>query len=206
MDVKDGLVAIAGEVLGDVQKEAEALILSAEKEAKKALQSAKAQADQEYLTLVSQGKVKAESEKQRIASLTSLEIRNQLLQVKEELVDAAFERALSQLKEYVETDKYQTYLLRLISDAAKRMDSMKMVIQVNAKDKIWLTPEILKDLSKKLKINLELSLQKADFLGGCKIQTEDAKVTYDSTFENRLQELKPALRAEVAKILFEEAI
>ena len=77
MDVKDGLVAIAGEVLGDVQKEAEALILAAEKEAKKALQAAKAQADQDYLTLIDQAKVKAEAEQRRIASLTEVEIRNQ---------------------------------------------------------------------------------------------------------------------------------
>lgn len=204
MDVKDGLVAITGVVLDDVQKEAEAIILTAEQEAKKALQSAKAQADQEYLQVVNQAKVKAETEKRRIASLTELEIRNRLLQTKEEIVDAAFECALSQLKNFVGTDKYRTYLLKLISDVSKRIGSKKLVIQVNAKDKDWLTPEILKDLSRKLKINLELSKQTAHVLGGCKIQTEDAKVTYDSTFENRLQELKPILRAEVAEILFAE--
>jgi V/A-type H+-transporting ATPase subunit E len=204
MDVKDGLVAIASEVLGDVQKEAEAIILAAEKEAKKALQSAKAQADQEYLMFVGQAKVKAELEKQRIASLTDLEIRNRLLQTKEELVEAAFERALVLLKEFVETDKYQTYLLKSISDAAIRIGTKKLVVLVNTKDKVWLTSGSLKDLSRKLKINLALYYQTTDFLGGCKIQTKDAKVTYDSTFENRLQELKPTLRAEVAKILFEE--
>ena len=44
MIVKNGISAIANDVLGDVQKEAEALILSAEKEAKATLKAAKEQA------------------------------------------------------------------------------------------------------------------------------------------------------------------
>jgi V/A-type H+-transporting ATPase subunit E len=205
MDVKNGLVAIAGEVLGDVQKEAEALILAAEEEAKKTLQMAKEQADQDYLTLVSQAKVKAEAEQRRIASLTELEIRNRLLQTKEELVDVAFERALGMLKDFVETENYYDYLLKLIEEAAKRIVSKNLIIQVNAKDKTWLTQENLKGLSKKLHLDIKLTDQTQDCIGGCKIQTIDGKVTYDSTIDNRLQELKPTLRTQVAKILFGEA-
>ena len=48
MTVKDGISAIAKEVLGDVQKEAEAIILAAENEAKATLKAAKEQADQNY--------------------------------------------------------------------------------------------------------------------------------------------------------------
>ena len=48
MTVKDGVSAIASEVLGDVQKEAEAIILAAENEAKETLRAAKEQADQNY--------------------------------------------------------------------------------------------------------------------------------------------------------------
>ncbi|MGE5574795.1 MAG: V-type ATP synthase subunit E [Ignavibacteria bacterium] len=204
MNVKDGLVAIASEVLGDAQKEAEALILKSEAEAKEVLLAAKSQAEHEYMALVGQAKVEAESEKRRLASLTELEIRNHLLQTKEELVEAAFQRAIGQLKEFVETDKYKTYLLALISGTAVSIGSKKLVLKLNAKDKVWLTHERLKNLSKKLKINFELSTQTADSLGGFIIQTEDAKVTYDSRIENLLNELKPTLRPEVATILFEE--
>jgi len=205
MDVKDGLVAIAGEVLGDVQKEAEALILVAEKEAKKALQAAKVQADHDYLTLIGQAKVKSETEQRRIASLTEVEIRNRLLHTKEELVDKAFETALGKLKDFAETPNYPDYLIRLIGGAAERIGSKNLILYVNAKDKTWLTQERLQSLSKKLNVNLKLSDQTPDCIGGCKIQTEDGKVTYDSIIDSRLQELKPTLRTEVARILFGEA-
>lgn len=202
MDVKAGLVAISGEVLGDVQKEAEAIILGAENEAKKVLQTAKEQADQEYLTIVNQAKVKAEGERRRIVSLTEVEVRNRLLQTKEELVDAAFEKSLGLLNDFVETERYHDYILELIEEAAQKIASKTIVIQVNAKDKAWLTQDNLNRLSKKLQVDLKLSDQTEDFIGGCRFQTEDGKVTYDRTIDNRLQELKLTLRMEVAKILF----
>jgi V/A-type H+-transporting ATPase subunit E len=200
--VKDGLLAIANEVLGDVEKEAQALIQDAEEEAKNSLKKAKEQADQHYQTIVNEAKVKAEAEKQKIASLAEVEMRNSLLQRKEELVDAVFERALGKLKDFVETEQYQNYLLKLIEEAAKRIGSQNLVLYVNAKDKVWLTQDNLNRLSKKLRLELALSDRTEDCIGGCRIQTADGKITNDSTIDNRLQELKPTLRTEVAKILF----
>ena len=39
-------------------------------------------------------------------------MRNRLLQTKEDLVDAAFEKALVELKNFVETEEYHDYLLK----------------------------------------------------------------------------------------------
>ena len=202
MSIKDGLSAIASEVLGDVQKEAEAIILAAENEAKETLKAAKEQADQNYQTIINQAKTKAENERRKIASVTEVEMRNRLLQTKEDLVNTAFEKALIKLEDFVTTEKYHEYLLKLIEEVAERIDQKNLVVQVNAKDKAWLTQDILNPLSKKLHCELKLSDQTEDCIGGCKIQTVDGKITYDSTIDNRLQELKPALRVEVAKILF----
>lgn len=205
MSVKDGISAIANEVVGDVQKEAEAVILAAEKEAKETLKVAKEQADQNYREIINQVKAKAEAEKRKIASVTEVEIRNRLLQTKEDLVDVAFEKALVKLKEFVKTEEYHDYLLKLIVDVAKKIGQKDLVVQVNARDSEWLTEDVLKRLSKKMHFELRLSEKTEDYVGGCIIQTADGKIIYDNTIDNRLQELKPTLRVEVAKILFKEA-
>jgi len=202
VSIKDGLLAITNEVLVDVQKEAQTIILNAENEAKETLKAAKEKANQNYQTIINQAKTKAESERRKVASVTEVEIRNRLLQTKEDLVDAAFKKALAKLKEFTSTKEYRDYLLRLIEKVAKQIDRKNLVIQVNAKDKTWLTKDILNRFSKKLHCELTLSGQTEEFIGGCKIQTEDGKITYDSTIYNRLQELKPNLRVEVARILF----
>jgi V/A-type H+-transporting ATPase subunit E len=200
------LSAIAKDVLGDVQKEAETAILVAEGEAKATLKAAKEQADHSYRAKITQAKLKAEAEKRKIVSVTEVEMRNRLLQTKEDLVDAAFEKAFSKLENFVETDDYRDYLFKIIQSAAKRIGQKDLAIQVNAKDKDWLTPDVLKSLSKKLHCELKLSEKTGNYLGGCIIQTGDGKIILDVTLDNRLQELKPVLRVELAKILFGEAV
>ena len=202
MSVKDGLSAIANEVLGDVQKEAEAIILSSQDQAKEKLKVAKQQADEKYKTIISQESAKAEGEKRKIASVTEVEMRNRLLQSKEELVDIAFSKALARIKEFAATKEYHRYLLKLIEEATKRICQKKLALQVNAKDKAWLTQDTLNRLSKRLNCELTLLDQTEDYIGGFKIQTVDGKITYDSTLDNRLGELRSVLRVEVAKILF----
>ena len=206
MTVKDGVSAIASEVLGDVQKESEAVLLAAENEAKATLRAAKEQADQDYKTIISEATAKAEAEKRKIASVTEVDMRNRLLQTKEDLVDAAFEKAVIKLKNFVKTDEYHSYLLKLIEDAGGRIGQKDLVVQVSANDQGWLTQDMLKSLSKKLHCQLTLSDKNGDYIGGCIIQTSDNKIIYDVTIDNRLQELKPTLRVEVAKTLFGEVV
>jgi V/A-type H+-transporting ATPase subunit E len=150
--------------------------------------------------------LKIDAEKRKIASVTEVEMRNRLLQTKEDLVDAAFEKALVELRNFVETDDYHDYLLKIIQNAAERIGQKDLAIRVNAKDKKWLTPDVLKRLSKKLHCELRLLEKTNDYLGGCIIQTEDEKIIFDVTLDNRLQELKPVLRVELAKTLFEEDV
>ncbi|MCW3998692.1 MAG: V-type ATP synthase subunit E [Candidatus Bathyarchaeota archaeon] len=202
MSVKTGIAAIASEVIGDVQKEAEALILAAQTEAKETLRIANDKARESYRAAVAQAKEKADVEKRKIASVAEVEARNRLLQTKEQLVDAAFEKATAALKEFAQSKNYSSYLLGLIEAVAQRMGQKKLVVQVNVKDKGWLTSDMLKTISGKIGSELELSNEKEDFIGGCKIQTSDGKIIYDATLDNKLAELTSALRVAVAKQLF----
>jgi V/A-type H+/Na+-transporting ATPase subunit E len=204
LSTKSGVVAIADEVIGDVQKEAEAIIIAAQNEAKETLRVAKEQADKTYHEILNEANKKAEGEKRKIASVTEVELRNRLLQTKENLVDEAFEKTLAKLTIFVETTEYQTYLIKVVEDVAKRMDQSVLIVEVNAKDKAFLTAELLKKVSNKLKVELILSEQTPNYIGGCKVQTQDGKIVYDATLDNRLQVLKPELRAQIAKSLFGE--
>jgi V/A-type H+/Na+-transporting ATPase subunit E len=204
VSIKDGLSAIANEVLGDVQKEAELIIVSAENQAKETLKVGKEHAVQNYQTLMNRAIAKAEGERRKIDSTTEVEMRNRLLQTKEALVDLAFDQALDKLKDFTTTEKYQSYLLKLIEDVAGKIGQKNLVLQVNGRDKGWLTQDMLNRLSKKLRCEIKLSEQTENFIGGCRIETLDGKIAYDSTIDNRLKELKPTLRVKVAKILFEK--
>jgi V/A-type H+-transporting ATPase subunit E len=204
LSAKSGVAAIADEVIGDVQKEAEAIIAEAENEAKETLRAAKEQAEKTYNAILSEATHKSEIKKRKIASVAEVELRNQLLQAKESLVDEAFTKATESLKAFVETDQYPAYLLKLLDSIAERMDQPVLVVEVNARDKTILTRNALKKISEKTKTELKLSEQNLSVMGGCRVQTEDGKIVYDATLDNRLDELKPELRAQIAKSLFGE--
>jgi vacuolar-type H+-ATPase subunit E/Vma4 len=200
--IKDGLSAIAAEVLEDVRKEAEALILEAQAEAKESLIIAKKEADETYSVEMVQATAKAEAEKRKIESLTEVEVRIHMLQTKETLVDAAFEKAFSKLNDFTKTEEYHRYLLRFIHEAVKKVGSKNLIVHVNSADKAWLKQNSLSDLSKELYVDLQLAGEAENCIGGCKIQTLDGKLVYDNTLENRLRQLKSELRLEAARILF----
>jgi len=204
LTVKNGLSAIANEVVDDVQKEAESIILKAEAEAKDILRSAKEQAIRNYDTALNQATSKADGEKRKIASVTEVDIRNRQLQAKESLVDAAFDKVVEKLIDFASSQNYQAYLIKLIEDVAKKIGEKHLVIELNTKDKAWLTHDKLIPIMKKLDTEIIISEETRDFIGGCIVQNQDGKVAYDSTIDSRLKELKPFLRVEVAKILFEK--
>ncbi|HLN44179.1 MAG TPA: V-type ATP synthase subunit E family protein [Candidatus Sulfotelmatobacter sp.] len=203
LSIKKGLSAIADEVLADIQKDVETQMATSKEEAKKILKTAREESDKNYQSIINQAKMNAEAEKRRIISLTEVETRSQLLETKQLLVNQAFNEALNKLNEFVKTDDYHQYLFDLIEKATKRIRSKKLIIHVNANDKSWLTQN-LDALCRRLRLELQLSNQIENCIGGCKIETIDGRVIYDETFDNRLEELKPELRVEVAKILFGE--
>jgi vacuolar-type H+-ATPase subunit E/Vma4 len=201
---KAGISAIATEVFGDMQKEAQAIIQKAQEEATAKLQAAKTEADMNYQSTVDAAKGRADMEAKRIASVTDMEARNRVLAAKEELVNSAFQHAQEKIGEFVKTARYRQYLLDTITRASENLGAKKLTVKVNAADRTWLAKNNLKDLTSKLGVALELSEDALGCVGGCIVQTHDGSVSFDGTIDSRLRELKPALRAEAAKILFEE--
>lgn len=202
-DIKSGLTAIAAEILKDIQSEAQGIINDSEKEAKEILKTAKQEADKVYEEAVQEANLKASNEKRRIQSLTEIEKRNRLLKLKEDLVEKAFEQAKAKLEDFVKTEDYHDFLIELIKKGVKILPSKEILIQVNSADEEWLlSHNNLKHLSKELNIQFEVAETNENFIGGCKMQTKDQKLQYDSTIENRIDTLKPILRIQIAKILF----
>lgn len=201
-DIKKGLVAIASEVLEDVRKEAEKVIRDAEREAEEILRKAKEETEKTHTHLIIEAKEKGEVERRKIKSLTEMEIRNKLLRVKESLVEAAFDKALSFLSDFVQTENYYDFLLKLITEAAEKINADMLVVYVNSKDRKWLAHGRLNGLAEKLRVKMKLADETLECLGGCIVKTSDGKTSYDNTFEKRLQLLKPVLRIKVANILF----
>ena len=168
------------------------------------LENSKELADQAYLSIIKKAEVTEQAEEKRIASLGDIEVRNKLLQTKDELVDKAIQIAIEKLESFTKTDQYYNFLQKQIERAALGMNSKKLSIQINGKDKMWLSNKKLQELSQKFGVELTITEKSPEFIGGCKIKTPDNNITYDGTIDNRIAELRLTLRSQIANMLFTE--
>lgn len=201
--IAEGLASIANEILDDVKKESEKIIRDAETKAAEILSDAKTEAESRRFSLLTNAKKKSELEQKKMQSLVQIEIRNTLLQVKENYINDVFDKVLTRLKQFVESDSYPSCLLALIEEAAKKIDSDQLVVYVNSKDHKLLKKRMFDELSKKLEKKLTLSNDPVTCIGGCVVKTTDGKLSHDNTFEKRLHVLRPTLRIKIAKMLFQ---
>ena len=199
--IKQGLTAIAKEILEDVKLDSEKIIRDAESKASKILREAKEEAENRHNQLLTETKKKSELEKKKLESLTIIEIRNRYLKVKENYIKDVFVQAFERLKIFVESENYSSWLLVAIEKAVKEFDSTQPTIYLNPKDLKLVKNENFSRLAKKLKINF--ANETLNNLGGFIIETPDGKLSHNNTFENRLESIKSDLRNEIAKILFQ---
>ncbi len=204
MSIEKGLLSIATEVLEDAEREAEKTVKEAQREAEDILRRAREEAEKTREDLLSEARDDGEKDKRRNQTSTQAEIRKELLQVKEQLVEAAFDRATTRLEELVGTEEYHDFLLRLIVESAERLNLESTVLYVNSKDREWLSGSRLEELSEKLGVKLVLAEETRRCIGGCVVASLDGRVSYDNTIENRLRRFRDDLRVKVAKILFGE--
>ncbi len=203
-NISRGLSNIAREILEDAQKEAEALLLKAGSEGKNILNEAKAEAERKYAAVMNKNQEDLEIKKQEIANSLDVETRNEMLNAREKLVEQVFAKAQDRLKEYASSDNYLNCLSELISETTRRISSDKLMVKLNKRDQQRLGEKQLQALSKKLKVELVKSDELIDSVGGVIVSTFDGRIVMNNTFESRLEMLKPVLRGNVAKMLFEE--
>ena len=199
-----GLKSIAKEILESAEKEAEAIMLRAEAQAEKILEEARKEAERRYNSIIKESKERMKTEEKQLSSLFELEAKNRLLKAKEDLIKEVYNEALNRLREYTSSEEYINCLLRLISEAGRRMPSKELEIQLNERDYSRLTENHLLSLSKKMGVKLVKSEKKINCIGGVIVASLNGKIVIDNTFENRLSSLKNMLRTRIAKILFQE--
>ncbi|GCE97525.1 v-ATPase V1 sector subunit E [Zygosaccharomyces mellis] len=155
-------------------------------------------------------KMKKASLKQQITKSTvSNKMRLKVLAAREECLNAAFDKALEDLKDIVGKEKdYKPVLMSLILEATVRLLEPKVVVRVTAKDKKLaeslpesISKEYKKQTGNELVITISEEALDKKTTGGAIITNSDGKITVDNTLESRLNMLSqsalPAIRLEL---------
>lgn len=114
----NGIEKITGQIEADVQAEIDALTADAQARAQAITAQYQAQAEAESAAILARGRAAAAQREERLGSVAQLEARKLTLAAKQEMVEAAFQKALETMQSLPE-EEYVALLARLCVQASR---------------------------------------------------------------------------------------
>lgn len=185
---------VAKKILDDAEEERGKII----KEAKKSVAKITKNIETELKHLKEETKrlVKEAQDREcrRLVGLANLELRNEALRAKREIIDTVFADAL----EHLLARKREDYLdlIKLFLERTGLKDGEIIV----SEEERYIDEEFLKAMNEKLKADFKLSKEKGSMKGGFILHKD--KLEIDCSFEALLNEKREVLEVELAKMLF----
>ena len=204
--MSSGTSKIVESIMSVAQEKADGIIQDANAEVSQINAKAEKTAEAEKTKILENGKKQSDMRYQQIISEAKMNARRAELGAKEEVIDAAFNQAIGELKEKASSgdDEYEDSLSKMIKEAADEIGGNDLILQLNEAD----TQAFKKDLSSQGSDSFELEGIKftlgepIDAIGGAVLKTANGDIEVNNTIEARLERFKSILRSEVAGILF----
>lgn len=196
-----GIDRIKSRILEDAASQARLLEEQAEAEAKGILERSMAEAADKRSKLTEKAEADGAELYRRLIAQAGLEQRKEILRTKQELIDAAFKKALERISSLPDRD-YQRLLENMIVEAAG-VEGGEVI--VSEKDAKRVDGRFLNNINKRLSGMgyggaVVLSNRYIETAGGFILKKGDMEI--NSTFEILFDTLRSELENEVVRILF----
>ena len=188
------------------QEKADGIIQDANAEVSQINANAEKTAEAEKTKILENGKKQSDMRYQQIISEAKMNARRAELGAKEDVIEAAFNQAIGELKIKASSgdEEYKDSLSKMIMEATNEIGSNDLILQLNEAD----TQKFKDDLSSQGSDSFEIEGIKftlgepIDAIGGAILKTANGDIEVNNTIEARLERFKSILRSEVAEILF----
>ena len=192
--------------MSEAQGKADVIIQNANAEVSEINAKAEKTAEAEKTKILENGKKQSDMRYQQIISEAKMNARRAELGAKEEVIEAAFNQAIGELKVKASSgdEEYEDSLSKMIKEAADEIGGNDLILQLNEAD----TQKFKDDLSSQGSDSFEIDGIKftlgepIDAIGGAVLKTANGDIEVNNTIEARLDRFKSILRSEVAEILF----
>lgn len=158
------------------------------------------EAQAEVVKIAEQQKRQAEALKRQIIGSAEMTSRNKTLEIVEENLYDAFSRALDKLADSTSSLEYNRVLKALVVEGVDIVGGNSFVVAGNSRDQ-----QLLQLIVEQVSHDRNVSIVRSDSrvsgtVGGVVVSSSDGFVTFDNTFEARLERLKPELRKQMAQL------
>ena len=202
--MSSGTSKIVESIMSVAQEKADVIIQDANAEVSQINAHAEKTAEAEKTKILENGKKQSDMRYQQIISEAKMNARRAELGAKEEVIEAAFEKATVELKEKAASgdEEYDDALTKMIKEAADEIGSDDLIIQLNEADTNKFKDQLSNASTFEIEgIKFEIG-EPIDTIGGAVLKTSNGDIEVNNTIEARLDRFKSLLRSEVAEILF----
>ena len=203
--MSSGTEKIVSSIMSDAQGKADEIIQNANTEVSQINAKAEKTAEAEKTKILENGKKQSDMRYQQIISEAKMNARRAELGAKEEVIEAAFNKATEELKAIASSgsDEYKDSLSIMIKEATDEIGGNDLIIQLNEADTNNMKNDI-SDGSNSFQLNdITFTLgEPIDTIGGVILKTVDGDIQVNNTIESRLERFRSTLRSEVANVLF----
>jgi len=159
-----------------------------------------AEAEAEAARISEQQKRQAEALRRQIIGSAEMTSRNKTLEIVEENLNAAFTQALSKLSGMTNGPDYGRVLKSLVLEGIEFVGGTEFVVMGNSKDQ-QILQQTVESVSREKGVKISRSDSRVQgSVGGVVVSSADGFVTFDNTYEARLERLKPDLRKQIAQL------
>jgi V/A-type H+-transporting ATPase subunit E len=176
-------------IQNDAEKQIKHIMDEAEKQSQTILKSAKVEAEKEAESILMNGQLESENEKKILISKAIQDIRRDMMNAREEIIEQCFSQALEKLAS-LSDDPYRKLVIALIKAGKKRLGE-NCTLSVSR--------TIDKEIAKQENVTVQGTVKSR---GGIILHSADGTITIDNTFERVLNRKKDEIRIHVGKLLF----
>ena len=190
--------------MSEAQEKADVIIQEVNAEVSAIEAQADKTAEVEKAKILENGKKQSDMRYQQIISEAQRNARRAKLSAKEEIIEAAFEKAVSELEQKASSQSadYEDSLIKMIKEAADEIGCDDLIIQLNEADTNQFKGEISSDNTFDVEgIKFKLG-EPINAIGGAILKTSNGDIEVNNTIDARLERFKSILRSEVANVLF----
>ena len=203
MPVEDG-TEFSQAILDEAKQEADDIVNLARREAERILDGAREELAQ--IRAVEQSRAATQRAKMRyrqIIAAAELEARKQKLLKQEALIVAVEKRSEERLLRIRNENHYPEILIRLIREGLATLDGQAFEVIVAPEDRVYVTEEVLKNLSQERGASVTLAEANLPEISGAIVQRADKRVRCDNTLQRIFERRKHEMRLLIARDLFE---
>ena len=202
--MSSGTDKIVSSIMSEAQGKADIIMQEANAEIATINADAEKTAESEKNKILENGKKQSDMRYQQIISEAKMNARRAELGAKEEVIEAAFDKATDELKSIASSgsEEYDDSLSKMIKEAVDELGSKDLILQLNEADTNKFKSQL--DSSSTFQIDdIKFQLgEPIDTIGGAIVKTKNGDIEVNNTIESRLDRFKSVLRSEVADVLF----